>query len=156
MGSAGTRALVGEPVEPTMAGLLEADGIAPDGFAARRLTTSLVREADLVIGMTREHRSAAVQMAPAALKRSFTLRELARLAEQVEPEELVEVVGAAVSLRDRIRALIEVAPRHRTPVAAEDDDVADPYRRGDAAFVSAHAQIKESVDIVVGVLDRHL
>lgn len=152
--SAGSRALVGQPVEPAMARLLQSVGPAMHAFAAQRLTAALVREADLVIGLAREHRSAAVQLAPSALKRSFTLRELSRLAEQVDPAELREVAGPGATLRDRLRALTVVAPRHRTPVAAEADDVVDPYRCGDDVFVSVHTQIVQCVDTLVAVLVR--
>lgn len=150
--SAGTAALVGHPVEAMAAELLSREGVSFDGFRARRLAPPLVRRADLVLGMAREHRTASVQMAPDALKRSFTLRELARLAAQVDPEELVSVAGTAASVSERLTALVQVAPRYRGPVTAEDDDVADPYRRGRAAFAAAHAQIVESVGSLVHVL----
>lgn len=153
VGSAGTGALVDNPVEPAMARLLEGDGVAVEGFAARRLTASIVREADLVLGLTREHRSAAVQLVPTALKRSFTLRELARLAGEIPEGEISEIAGDEAGIADRIRALTVLAPRHRSPVAPEADDVADPYRRGEAAFAAAHEQIREGVDTLVRVLD---
>ncbi len=146
--SAGTGALVGRSVEPAMARLLVDDGIDVDGFVARRLTPDMVAGADLVLGMTRAHRSAAVQMVPAALKRSFTLRELARMAEHVAPAQIEEAVGPHASVEERMRALVHIAPRHRTPVGADLDDVADPYRRDDEVFATVYAQIVGCVDVI--------
>ena len=51
------------------------------------------RSADLVLTATREHRSAVVGMAPSAVRRTFTLLELARIA-----------VAAAPAGRDRHRS----------------------------------------------------
>ncbi|TFV32580.1 hypothetical protein E4K10_22335 [Streptomyces sp. T1317-0309] len=46
----------------------------------RRLTAPLVAGAGLVLGLAREHREAAVRLAPSAMRRCFTLKEFVRLA----------------------------------------------------------------------------
>ena len=150
--SAGTRAMVDHPVEPAMARLLDADGISTEGLVARRLTPSLAADADLILGLSREHRTAVVQQAPRALKRTFTLRELARLAERLEPGELEDVAGPDPSLGGRIRALTQIAPRRRTQVAGELDDVIDPYRRDEDVHAHVYAQIRDCVDTLTRVL----
>ncbi|WP_434966157.1 low molecular weight phosphatase family protein [Janibacter indicus] len=152
--SAGTRPLEGQGVDPEMARLLVADGIDVEGFVARRLTAGMVRDADLVLGLTREHRSAAVQLRPAALRQAFTLLELARLVARVEPGEVEAVAGPEVSFADRLRALAQLAPRHRSVVAAELEDIEDPYRRGPEAFARVHARIAEAVEIIVDAAAR--
>jgi protein-tyrosine phosphatase len=51
---------------------------------ARRLSASMVQNADLVIAMAGEHRDAAADLAPEAARRTFTLKELVRLLESVD------------------------------------------------------------------------
>ncbi|MEI2828096.1 MAG: hypothetical protein V9F04_18075 [Dermatophilaceae bacterium] len=63
--SAGTYAVVGHPIEPSMARLLTADGVDVSGFAARRLTETLVAATDLVLTMETGHRTAVVHAPPA-------------------------------------------------------------------------------------------
>ena len=79
--SAGTYGVVGHPVEPSMARLLQGDGVDVSGFAARRLTEGMIAAADLVLTMETGHRTAVVQAHPQALTRTFTLREFAHLLE---------------------------------------------------------------------------
>lgn len=65
--------LVGRDMDPGSEGLLERAGAWSEGFVARRLTAELVAGADLVITAAREHRTAAAQLHPRALRRVFTL-----------------------------------------------------------------------------------
>lgn len=123
--SAGTAAVVGAPVAPPVARLLEDRGLDPSGFVARPLDAALVASADVVLAMTRRHRAAVLEMAPSALRRSLLFTELSALAERVGPwpgraddaERLTEVLG--------------VAPRARAGVdlTREAPDVEDPYGR---------------------------
>jgi protein-tyrosine phosphatase len=147
--SAGTNAVAGAPVHPPMATLVQAAGATCDGFAARQLTPALVREAALVVTMTRRHRGAVVELVPAAVRRTFTLRELARLATSVDPAGL-----PATGPADRLRALVPlaVAQRGRVSAAPEDDDVADPYGLDDAAYAASFSQLRPAVDTLARVL----
>src|SRR3954465_11561123 len=77
--SAGTQALVGEPMSPPIDQLVQSAGAAAGGFLARRLTERLMQSADLVLAMTRAHRGDVVELWPQAVRRAFTLREFARL-----------------------------------------------------------------------------
>ena len=60
--SAGTRAMVGEPIQPLSADIIRTYGGTPDGFAARQLTPEILRESDLVLTMTARHRVEVMQM----------------------------------------------------------------------------------------------
>lgn len=97
--SAGTRAVPGAPMDRAMAAELVRLGRSPAGCVARRLDVGMVAGARLVLGLAREHREAAVRLAPAAHSRCFTLAEY-----------------------------IRVGGGPRTPAAhPADDDVPDPY-----------------------------
>jgi protein-tyrosine phosphatase len=120
----------------------------PVGFVAQSLTADLLRQAELVLGMTREHRGAAVEMAPAAVRRSFTLREYARLLGQIDPARL-----PAGSPAERAHASLPLAAALRRQAEAAEDDVADPYRRGEMAYAQAYAGIEQAVRDIAKVLN---
>src|SRR4029453_8303241 len=86
--SAGTHALVGQPISEPMAALLRDTGVEPDSFEARRLSEQMLKQADLILSMTRAQRSLVVELWPAAVRRTFTLREFARLLSWVDPAAL--------------------------------------------------------------------
>lgn len=143
--SAGLAARVGEPVDETVRRLLLLRGLPAEG-RARQLTADLVRAADVVLTMTAAQRAAVVSRVPAAVRRTFALREFAALAQlggslgEPGPAGRLDVlVGSA----GRLRALR--GPSH-------DDDVLDPYGRGEAAHARALALVTEAVGDLVDVL----
>ena len=147
--SAGTHALVGKPISAPMVPLIEGAGADPQDFHARRLTEQVLRSADLVLAMAREHRAAVVEVWPAAVRRTFTLREFAELLARVNPAYIPDGSHAA-----RLRAAIPLAAAQRGRVAfgPDDLDIADPYRRSDAHYAAAFAQIKRSVHTITCVV----
>ena len=74
--SAGTRAVVGRPMNPDSASVLEELGGDATGFAARQLTKRILADADLVVAMERRHRDAVLELSPTHLHRTFTLHEI--------------------------------------------------------------------------------
>jgi protein-tyrosine phosphatase len=74
--SAGTRALNGKPMHPESRRVLRELGVEPGDFESRMLTADIAANCDLLLGMTRDHRAVARQLAPARWKRMFALREL--------------------------------------------------------------------------------
>ncbi|OPX11447.1 low molecular weight phosphatase family protein [Mycobacterium sp. AT1] len=77
--SAGARAVVGHPIHPEAAPVLERLGGDSSNFAARQLTAKIASAADLILTMTRAHRDAVLELAPHRLHRTFTLAEASRL-----------------------------------------------------------------------------
>lgn len=146
--SAGTHALVGQPISPPMAALVTADGVRADDFAARWLTEDMIRRADLVLGMGRAHRGAVVELWPGAVRRTFTLLELARLLPELDPSSLPDG-----SVADRLRAAAERAGagRHRIAIAHA-DDVIDPYRQSAAVYQQSFEEIARAVGVLVTVV----
>ncbi len=153
VGSAGTRAVVGAPMSPQMAALVAGRGLDADAFDARQVDAATVRDADVVLALTRAHRSALVELVPAAVRRTFTLLELARLAPLVDPERLA---AAGATPAERLVALVPLAAaqRGRFDATPEDDDVTDPIGGSDALYARVFAQMADAVDVVVGVVGR--
>jgi protein-tyrosine phosphatase len=146
--SSGTRALVGNPVDPAMADLLVAEGLDPRAFRARPLQVDELRRADLVIAMAREHRAAVVAAEPTAVRRTFLLGELAMLAPAVAtagwPAELASDVAA------RLEALPALAAVHRGLLRSVGSlDVVDPFGAPADVYARALGQIVTAVDALV-------
>ncbi|MEZ2388364.1 low molecular weight phosphatase family protein [bacterium RCC_150] len=133
--SAGTHAMVGSPVQPLSAEIIRTYGGSPDGFAARQITPKILKESDLVLTMATKHRGEVLQLDASLLKRTFTIREFARMVTALE-----ERGDASPSNSDHIRQWRELpakasAVRHLVLAAeASDNDVEDPFRRGPEAY----------------------
>jgi protein-tyrosine phosphatase len=144
--SAGTHALVGHPISDPMAALLLDSGFKPDSFEARRLSEHMLKEADLILCMTRAQRGLVVELWPAAVRRAFTLREFTRLLTQVDPAAL-----PAGQLAERLRGAVRLAAaeRGKERTSPDEDDVVDPFRLSKAVYVASFAQITAAVDAIV-------
>ncbi|AXH97354.1 arsenate reductase/protein-tyrosine-phosphatase family protein [Ornithinimicrobium avium] len=150
--SAGTRALVGSPMDERAAEVLRGLGGDPDGFVARRLVEPMVSSAALVLTATREHRAQVSRMHPRAMRRTFTFRELAHLLDSVGDEEELPDGEDPQALLAR---LAEIGTAHRglhRPARQEDLDVADPYRRGDEVYALMREQVVTAYPALARVL----
>ncbi|MCQ1957277.1 low molecular weight phosphatase family protein [Arthrobacter sp. zg-Y826] len=139
--SAGTGALVGSGIEPHVAGFVNIFGGDSSGFTSRQLTAEILQGQDLVLALTRGHRSKVVELAPGLLRRTFTLRELARLLPLVDADPdapAAERWQAAMSRALRLRSA--------HPAGPEEDDVVDPYRRSDAVYQQMVRELTPAVD----------
>lgn len=148
VGSAGSGALVDHPIAPDAVILLDELGVDAAGHRARQLTGDLVREADLVLVLSREHRTAVVRLVPRALRTTFTILEVARLVELVDTQEL------GMTTADRVRRLPALLGpvRSPNPQGPDADDVTDPYLRGHAAFAEMAHQLDPALDALIRVV----
>lgn len=152
--SAGTHAMVGHGMPPEAQEIAVQAGAAPSAVAdhtARYLVEPLLAESDLVLAMSREHRSYAVQMMPSRLRQSFTAREFARLAATLDDDAVRAAADAAGSdPRVRLAAALRLLGDQRglTLASADDDDVIDPYRRSQATYEKSAAQLIPAIDEV--------
>ncbi|MFI9487058.1 low molecular weight phosphatase family protein [Promicromonospora sp. NPDC052451] len=147
--SAGTRALVGQPVAEPMAELLTAEGLPPTGFVARQLEPALVEQADLVLALTTAHRARVVESVPSAVRRTVTVTELGRLSSTLAPGAVTGEDDAA-RLATLLPAALQERPRHAG--RRHDDDVVDPYRRSGATYRRSYDQIVDALTSVVAAL----
>lgn len=148
--SAGVHGVVGGSMHPDTRAVLPELGVAgAGGFVARHLHSEHVERADLVLGATTQHREAVTGWLPRARPRTFSIREFARLATDVDPAELPH------DPPERARALTRLAHQGRTgapPPAAVDDDVPDPISGPAAAHRRAALLIRDAVHAVVDVI----
>lgn len=148
VGSAGTSGLSGHDVDRPTAFALRELGIDPSPHAARRLTTDMVAAASLILTATTAHRSVVVQAEPLAFRRTFTIREFARLGAHLPP--LAEP-PTAETLRARVA---EVADQRGIvePGLPGSDDIGDPLGGGLDVARATVAEIDAALDGVARAL----
>lgn len=122
--SAGTHALSGNEMHPLSAQVLLESGIDANGFRSRPITARLLASAHLVLTATRQQRADCVTVAPMALRRTFTMRQFARLAGAVGPASLGDL-SPATRAHMLLRSVTSVRGSMQ-PVSACEDDIADP------------------------------
>lgn len=134
--SAGTRALVGEPIHPPMARLVGERGDV-SSHRARQLTRALMAESDLVITMSANQRRYILDEWPDLGRKAFIIGQVAR-----EMGRLPSPVG--------LGGLAEHLWQHRS--LQPGDEVADPYMRGMAAAQEAARVIDGHLAVITGGL----
>ncbi|HWC21308.1 MAG TPA: low molecular weight phosphatase family protein [Flexivirga sp.] len=148
--SAGTHALMGEPMDPEVARLLADAGLSGEGFVARQLTPDLARSADLVLTATRDHRRHVVRMAPKALRHTHAIDDFSDLVAGADLQPTGD--GSFVA------QLAAGAAARRDEVAVRDADgagIVDPYRRSPEVFGRMAAQVGHLLPPIVRAA-RHL
>ena len=140
--SAGLRA---DGLEPSKGAVevLGLRGLDVSGHRSRRMTETMLDEADLVVCMAREHLKEAVVLHPPVWPRTFTLKELVRRAEQV---------GARAPGQPFDEWLDKLhAGRNRTELlgASTVDDVADPIGMPTEMYERTATEIAALVDRLV-------
>jgi len=71
--SAGLKALVGRPMDQNAMQILQENGIDAAGHRARQLDPAMLREADLVLAMERDHLAAVSRISPQSSGKLFLL-----------------------------------------------------------------------------------
>jgi protein-tyrosine phosphatase len=137
--------LEGTPASEHGVELLQGRGLDLSGHRARRMTAEMVSDADLVLGMAREHVREAVVLVPAAFPRTFALKELVRRGADTGPRRPGEALGA----------WLERVHHGRTTAGllggSGDDDVADPYGRARSVYARTAEELEGLLDRLVGL-----
>jgi len=158
--SAGTMGFDASPMTPEAVRLAVGLGVAAELAEAHRsryLTDAELRSPDLILAMSREHRRSIVELAPARLRSTFTVREFARLAADTSDADIAAASvagGADGSARARAAVVAVAAQRGMSapPTDPAEDDVIDPYRRSWETYQLSASQLVPAVDQVVRVM----
>ena len=150
--SAGTHGLEGHPMDERAAAVLRTLGGSPHGFIARRLRPRMLTDVDLVLTASLAHRARVVGAHPGVLRRAFTFREFAALANTVTDEELSTALGATPDPSARLRALAGLLSSRRGVVPVAEPDIVDPYRQDDAVYEAMTEQVREALPAVLRIL----
>lgn len=134
--SAGVDALVGDPMDPSAAAEAVQRGAVADGFVARQLTPEMVAEADLVLAATKDVRARVLGIAPAGMRRTFTMLEFAALCAlpDLATTAPADLPAAAARLRGRAASL--------------ESDVPDPFRRDASVHHAVAEQVASALETI--------
>lgn len=138
--SAGTEARP-VPLDPMTRAILHELGGDVREFTARRLDVDQIERADLVLGLERCHREAAVRLCPLALRRCFTLREFVRLTDGTEAAAPREAVRLAASRRGLL-----------VPAPDESDGIDDPVGAAPDVHRARALEVRDAVLTLAGIL----
>ena len=147
--SAGTHALVGQPMHGPVQNFADEFGLSDAALhEAQQLTIGMLKESDLILAMDRGHRREIVEMLPRASRLTFTLREFARLADQVSNEDIAMRSGH--SPLELLRSVVESVAQLRGTLPLLDDplqeDVVDPYGKDQGTYKLSVGQLLPAVD----------
>lgn len=154
--SAGTRA-TDRPLPADTVGELVRLGLSTAQHTPVLLDASVLADADLVLGLTREHRRSIVRVAPRMATRSFTLVEYARIMNFIRTERATSIPPYdALAAGDFLRELTALAARLRGSMPPQGDpddlDIEDPYNRGTAVYRRVADRIADSTAMIVDSL----
>lgn len=162
VGSAGTHAMLGEPMSEPSQEIARRLGIGDPGtHVPRMLTAEILDSSGLILAMARDHRRAIVEMNPRVARRVFTIRGFARLAAVTTDDDLLfDIAETSGSPVERLEASVRSVTAGRALVAPpedpSDDDVVDPYKRGQEMYEFSARQLVPAVESAVAFLRRAL
>ncbi|NUR24279.1 MAG: phosphotyrosine protein phosphatase [Catenulispora sp.] len=136
----------GEEMNPPAARQVKARGADPADFSARKLRADHIDAADLILTATADQSEYVTALRPDAARRTFVLGEFGRLLAEVDLGVLPASDGSAESVQVRGEALVEAvdaARGHATPL--REDDLDDPWGRGDQTFSRVADEIEATV-----------
>jgi protein-tyrosine phosphatase len=142
VGSAGTQALVGRGIDSSSASALGQLGVDPSRHRARQFEPWMAADADLILTAERAHRDVVMTALPSALRRTFTMKEFARLARHARGDATPRAVI------DELAGLRGVDG----PVPADDDNMPDPYRGAISRARTIAQQVTDTVHVTIDLL----
>lgn len=153
--SAGTHAAPGYPMHPHAARLTAERGTDPESFRSRPLHAEQLRVAGLILTATRAQRAACVALAPSALRRTFTLRQFARLASAAVDQGWPAPDGQRPPAQ-RLATAVAAASRARAglqpPAQPNEEDLTDPVGQPIEEFRRCVRDIERALQPTIGLI----
>jgi protein-tyrosine phosphatase len=147
--SAGTEAMPGLQMPQQALQHLEDLGVPPVAHSSQELSAEMLTSAHLILTMTMAHRLAVIEMAPSAMRKTFTLREFARILSAMEAsEEGSPEISQAKTPDSLVRAATEFRGSLEPPATESDYEVIDPFRTNDQVWKKSLEQMIPALDVV--------
>lgn len=135
----------GNPASASGIEILAGRGLDMNPHRSTTVSAEILRGADLVIGMARQHVREAVVLDRRVWPRTFTLKELVRRGSTIGPRKEGESLEAWLTRAHMGRTTASLMG------ASPDDDIADPIGRPRAAYEHMVEEIGGLVDRLVGL-----
>jgi protein-tyrosine phosphatase len=136
----------GQPASQHGVDILRGRGLDLTAHRSQSMTRELLRSADLVVAMAREHVREAVVLDPSLWPRTFTLKELVRRGEASGPRRAGEPLGDWLDRVGQGRRISDLTG------SSPDDDVADPYGGPRPAYERMVAEMDALIDRLVALI----
>ncbi len=155
--SVGTRARDGALMDKESLRQGELRGVSVERMTAhraKRVTQSDLSQADLILGMTREHRREAAELSPSSIRKTFTLRELSHILRYLSDEDLFAASDIAPDddRQRRFATILWSVSQQRGVITPPPDpekyDIIDPYNRSGTVHERAAVEIDAGLDAV--------
>ncbi|WP_306232107.1 low molecular weight phosphatase family protein [Agrococcus beijingensis] len=157
--SAGTKARDGDVMDKHASAEAVRLGIVDVAdHRARRIIERHVGDADLILGMAREHRAAAASLVPKANRRVFTLVEFARIVEALANREVEHEIaplgddGFAAFMRRVVASAMTARGLMPVPEDPLELDVEDPYRLDTEVYRRSADDVERHVERIASSL----
>jgi protein-tyrosine phosphatase len=124
---------------------MEDHGVDLSEHESQPLSDAMVRDADLILGMTRSHVWTVTTHVPPAAERAFLIGELARLGERVGPRARDEAV------RDWAARVAATRTDPRIP-GQSSDEIADPAGESVTIYRATANRLDRELDRVVALI----
>lgn len=142
--SAGTSPALGRAIPKETAEIIKLLGTTSDGHSPRKLQQQCLAGAGLVLTATRDQRAAVIRLHPAAVRYTFTIRQLGYILEALGFD------GPLSVRKDPVGAIAEEARRGRALAAGLGDnaDVVDPFGRPYPVHALAAIQMLPTLNLL--------
>jgi protein-tyrosine phosphatase len=128
-------------------------GADASGFLARKLRSEHIDAADLVLTATADQYEYVTALRPDAAGKTFVLGEFGRLLSQVDRAGLPDSDGGPHAVLARGEALVAAVDGVRDGASAlPEDDLDDPWGRGEQTFTRIADEIDATVRPLAAVL----
>ncbi len=135
----------GNPASAHGIDILRGRGLDMTTHRSRTMSRDILSQADLIIGMAREHVREAVVLDPSLWRRTFTLKELVRRGEATGPRR------AGESLDDWLARVAQGRRVTDLTGSSREDDVADPIGGPRPAYERLAMELDDLLDRLVAV-----
>ncbi|MGQ9475989.1 MAG: arsenate reductase/protein-tyrosine-phosphatase family protein [Actinomycetota bacterium] len=149
--SAGTSAIEGNPPSAPAVQALDLWGVDLGEHRASVLTNRLLREADLVLAMAREHLLAVERLDPYVMQKTTTLRYLAGHADEVLAHLGKETVRDEGEAAERLGKVLETlrrspsGPHYLADMQSSTSDIIDPI----GSSLQVYIGVAEDLDLAL-------
>lgn len=140
----------GEDMQSNSRAELTERGVEADGFHSQPLESALLNSSDLMVSATSGHLEFISQLAPDVEDKSFLVRQLGLIADDMDTSDLPEVDGSVASVLARSQAFVAEAHKRRRDY--EPLQLDDPWSLGRAVYTRIADQLDTAIEPIAAVV----
>lgn len=124
--------------------LADASGLTLETHKPKAIKAGDLQAADIILTATTQHRANVLAESPLSLNKTFTIKEFALLLSHID----LTGISSTNDLREWWQQVVRQAARIRSRVAAEDLDIADPFRESVEVYEKSTQEIMEALNLI--------